>query len=260
VSIPSNFLGYQFPMSNGNGYTGLFASYVYSETYREYIQAQLNTILTAGQKYYVSFYVSLADSSVFATDDLGAYFSATAPVSGTYDSLTCIPQISNPQGQFLTNKTIWKKISGSFTAVGNEQYITIGNFKGDLTTDTLRLLPDNVGQPDYNSSYYYIDEFRVSPDSVDIIDPPVGVKDLMSSQRTVRITPNPVKDHMFIEGVEPSSIELIEIVDWIGKVVWKQEKFSSNRIDLPVLPSGIYTVLTRVNGQTANNKLIISDR
>ena len=57
----------------------------------------------------------------------------------------------------------WVKISGIYTAHGGEQYITIGNFKLDTQTDTLRV--NTLG--DYTA--YYIDDVSVIPlDSIQL--------------------------------------------------------------------------------------------
>jgi hypothetical protein len=164
VDVPQNAMGYQNALSNGGGYSAIFLFYQ-TGLYREYLQTKLTTTLTNTVKYFVNFYVSLADSSRLATDDIGAFLSSNPIGSGNVATLNYTPQISNPQGQLLNNKLIWVRVSGSFISNGSEQYITIGNFKNDINTDTTRLLP-NCMDPDYNSAYYYIDGVCVSTDSL----------------------------------------------------------------------------------------------
>lgn len=67
VGIPIHYLGTQYART-GNAYAG-FSAIEIGYNYREYIQAQLPNPLQTGIKYYVKFYVSLADSSKYATDD-----------------------------------------------------------------------------------------------------------------------------------------------------------------------------------------------
>ncbi|MEP7170526.1 MAG: hypothetical protein ABI855_14245, partial [Bacteroidota bacterium] len=140
LNIPHNFFGYQVPRT-GVAYAGiitLITTYdsVYN-SWREYAEVKLNSSLQTGTKYFISFYVSLADSVNYATDDIGAYLSIDTAKSDTSYLLAVTPQIENLQGNYLTDKTEWIKIAGSFIAQGNERFLTIGNFKNYHNTDTL---------------------------------------------------------------------------------------------------------------------------
>ena len=153
LSVPANLPGNQATHS-GNGYAG-FVTYYAQSAFREYITIQLSSSLRAGATYQVSARVSLADNVMFATDGLGFYFT-TSEVSGnnTYGALSTIsPQVSNPVGSYIGNKNGWSQISGSFTAGGGEQYLTIGNFKNDASVNIL-----NTGTGTYDYSYLYIED------------------------------------------------------------------------------------------------------
>lgn len=156
LSVPTNLPGSQAALS-GNGYVG-FVTYYDLSPFREYITVQMNTSLRAGATYQVTARYSLADSVMYATDGLGFYFSS-AEVSGpsTYDALATIsPQVSNTNGNYLGDKNGWSVFTGSFTAGGGEQYITIGNFKTDANTNTL-----NTGTGSYGYSYLYLEDVVV---------------------------------------------------------------------------------------------------
>lgn len=171
-SVPYNTIGYQKPRT-GTTYAGFalcwdWKSLCPTSYWIEYIQGKLQSKLEANKKYCVSFYVSLADSSTWATDDIGLYFSNTmvsdtAPTSDSHcKNFPYVPQIINPKGNIITDTSNWVLISGIYNAAGGEQYLTIGNFAGD-TIDTL-----HVGNPSshYIStsgkvSYYYIDDVSV---------------------------------------------------------------------------------------------------
>ena len=72
MGTPKNFNGTQ-PADFGKGYAGL---YLYApDDYREYLQAELSEPLIKGEKYQVSFYVSLAERSDFAIKEFGVLFS-----------------------------------------------------------------------------------------------------------------------------------------------------------------------------------------
>jgi len=170
--VPQNIDGYQWPRT-GIGYAGfgVWVDPLVYPNYREYVQVQLTDSLKKNKKYNISFYVSLSDTSWYATDDIGIYFSDTAihkdiPDYSPFSSFT--PQITNAQGNFLTDKENWVVISGIYIAHGGEQYITIGNFNDDANTDTLKVSYGG-SYPAYGLwSLYYIDDVSVIliPDTI----------------------------------------------------------------------------------------------
>src|SRR5690606_34959539 len=70
VSVPSNWQGNQEPHS-GNGYAGFYVFNSFALHFKEYIQASLLAPMEAGEVYWVSFYVSLSDNSMYALDGNG---------------------------------------------------------------------------------------------------------------------------------------------------------------------------------------------
>jgi gliding motility-associated-like protein len=153
VNVPCNFFGYQQPYS-GNAYTGIY-SYTQNDTYREYIQSELSRCLLAGAEYYVEFYVSLADHSLYGTNRIGALFTSYRPYWDGWDYIPALPQVANPPDRLISDTVNWYKISGSFFAQGGECYITIGNFFDWTETDTT--------EPGLyiESTYYYVDNVSV---------------------------------------------------------------------------------------------------
>ncbi|MDB5285024.1 MAG: domain containing protein [Bacteroidota bacterium] len=163
--VPTNFYGYQVPVSPG-GYYGMI-TYYGSQEVREYITAPLTQPLVAGQTYYVGFYVSLSDNFKYATDHFGAYLSVAAPTwNGTFTAMsTFTPQIDHGSGSPITDMVNWTLISGNYTAAGGEQYITLGNFYKDVSTQAPIV---NAGSS-LPWAYYYVDEAFVIPLSLKII-------------------------------------------------------------------------------------------
>jgi gliding motility-associated-like protein len=157
VDVPQNAIGYQSPKT-GAGYSGIgngpFVNF--SNDGREYISTALMQTLTAGQKYCVEFYVSLADSSVWAIDQLGIAFTDTIESQLTLDSIPFLPQVESPKGLLINDTANWTKISGTFVANGTERFITVGVFhsKSMLTIDSV-----SFGQ--LFGAYYYIDDVSV---------------------------------------------------------------------------------------------------
>lgn len=134
-NVPNSGWGFQNART-GNAYAGLVSAAI-SANAREYIQTELTESLIAGKQYSVTFYVSLSERCTYASNNIGAYFSDT-PVSVSHSwVLPYTPQISNnPFTNPLTDTLGWTEVSGVFTSVGGEKYMTIGNFNDDATTDT----------------------------------------------------------------------------------------------------------------------------
>ncbi len=155
VNVPTNTTGVQAPQ-NGVGYAGIIP-YSSAPDYREYLQAQLTSPLVNGNTYTVSFWVSLADTSLYAIDRIGAYFSVgqVGPL-GNYAPLAFTPQIESPVNVALNNSTGWTQISGTFVAAGGESHIIIGSFRDDGITN---VSPGPSVWPGY--SYYYVDAASV---------------------------------------------------------------------------------------------------
>ncbi len=170
AGVPNNEWGYQYART-GNSYTSMVTYFNLGDTcsgchnYRNYIEVQLTTPLKVGITYCVIWYVSLSDTSKYACNDIGAYFSDSAlydnPNNLVKSNFT--PQVANdPVNNPLTNKTSWTRISGSFVSNGGEQYIVIGNFKTDSASSI-----DSVGSTAANSMVdamggdYFVDDVSV---------------------------------------------------------------------------------------------------
>lgn len=154
AGVPHNGTGWQQAHS-GTAYAGFYTSP--GTLYREFIQVHLAQPMVAGTTYAVKFFVVLHDKSRFATDDIGAYFSTTAPTSTTTGLLAGNPQpqVANPMGMVLADSLNWQPVIGQYTATGGEQYLTIGHFRSDAQT--------LMQQVDYGSqgAYYYVDDVSV---------------------------------------------------------------------------------------------------
>lgn len=165
VSIPQNFAGYQYART-GSAYAGFIAlqyPFVDPADYREYIQAQLLSPLIAGNEYYVSFYLSLAEGTLLinrplAVDQIGACFAIDMEENFfSTDALTDrVPQVFSPLGTALNDTLNWMQVSGTFIAEGGEEWIIIGSF---TPKDDINLY--SVGEVASNTPYYFIDDVSV---------------------------------------------------------------------------------------------------
>ena len=160
AGVPKNYFGYQMPL-NGDGYSGFHSSIVDSIDgkliiYREYLQTKLVQPLEKNKRYGFSFFVSACgESNTHSLINLGALFSSSDFFAINYNPIFVSPQIKNTN-TFLSDTLNWIKIEGTFSANGNEEYLTIGYFE-NTTLDTLNNRYDPFN-PYYRIwSYYYVD-------------------------------------------------------------------------------------------------------
>lgn len=244
--VPSNFIGgYQFAHS-GNAYAGLLA-YNAGMFNREYVEIELLSPLISSQIYYVQYYISLADEYKYAIENMGAMFTDTLfnpypPPSFSWN--TGLPQIENPTGVLLDNKTIWMSVSGSFVALGGEKYLTIGNFRDDTNTVS-QYLGSTSGS--FSAAYYYIDDVYVGA-----TPPPLGIHE-NENDANVKLYPNPNSGNMTLEyKLNQNENGVLNIYDVTGKIVLTlklNENAQTTSIDAQFLQPGVYMYEINVNGR-----------
>ena len=78
LSVPSNTKGYQ-PAVSGIAYAGIYVFSLNHSSFREYMSIKLFSSLKKDTNYIVSFYLSLADSSMYGINKIGAYLSINDP-------------------------------------------------------------------------------------------------------------------------------------------------------------------------------------
>ncbi len=232
-SQPTNSPGFQAPHTDSS-YAGFFATVgsTFGLSIREYMQAPLITPLVANQVYTVTFFVSLSDVCNYGASGIGAYFTSTPittpnPVTG---SIT--PQISNPVSNIVTSKTQWTQITGTFTAAGGEQYITIGNFKTNANSGLT-----NVGGGSIDDAYFYIDDISVTAG-------PTGIL-ATTNENQISIFPNPVQDRLEI-NLNNSTVSngFISITNIQGELIYSEQFENTNSIAISTdtFSEGLYFV------------------
>ncbi len=164
ATVPLNFAGYRWPRT-GKAYSGIILIDKTQSNIREYIQVRLSDSLVKGQIYCAGFYVSLSGIVQVACNSMSMYFS-DLPINCAGCLFPYTPQI-NYQGAPISDTLKWILISGTFTALGGESYITIGNFNSDANTSTSIVNPTGSGG---NEAYYYIDDVYVG--TCDTLKPP----------------------------------------------------------------------------------------
>jgi len=209
VAIPKNELGYQFAHT-GNSYSGIIC---FADDYREYIEVPLTSSLTAGIKYFISFFVSLGDTCANTSSTFGAYLSTTSLSATNYSPIPVTPQIQNSTTNY-PNYNDWTKISGSFYSVGGEKHLTIGNFNSTTTTNTMTV---NTNTLVYNGQaiYLYIDDVCITTDSL-YNEMWTGISIYSKKNSQINIFPNPCSDILNIHSED--LIKEVCILDLYGNL------------------------------------------
>ncbi len=230
---------------NGVGSSGVYLLNTFANN-REYIQAQLNAPLTAGQGYCVSFWVKRLNYR-YASNRIGAYFSNGEVDENTTSVLAFTPQVDNPIGHMLSGNS-WQQVSGSFTASGGETHILIGSFASDAQTDTL------VANSGNNSkvSYYAIDD-------VSVVACFVGVEENANGLARIQVAPTPASDMVTISS-EGLTILSADLFDLTGAMVHVSvvKMAGSYRLDVSDLSSGLYLVQVRTDHGSITERILVA--
>ena len=226
LSVPANAFGNQNSF-NGNGYSGVYVfSKIEPDDGRDYIQIKLNDTLEPGKKYLASMYISLCDYCDYAVSTMGMNFSSNQITTGNGFINIPNPQIKNTTP--LTDKTNWMLVQDTVTAIGDELYLTIGNFSTDISSDTLYL-----GTSGFNGkAYYYID-------SVSVIDvATIGIKETHAEKSSINIYPNPATTTITI-SLETNGKAILK--DIFGETIQAiNMQPGTNNMDVSGLENGLY--------------------
>lgn len=255
LDVPANWIGFQNPKT-GSAYAGISVSTAKYGESREYIEVKLMDSLLSGVKYYVSFYVSLADSMRYATDAIGAYISKDSVLNNNYLHLPYTPQISNLQGNIIISKQNWMQVNGEYIAQGGERFITIGNFKDDQNTDTLFLPDGGAPIPNHNTVYYYLDNICISnnPDTCNILTS-IPSTHLIND---IYVYPNPAKDYVMVRTYENNTIvNIYDTQNKIQKEIYLNK--GKHRFSVGDLADGLYFVQIITSEKILFQKLIIKN-
>lgn len=185
LGIPKNYVGLQDSIGNAN-YFGLITYNTakvcklkgfkevcdtYNENYAEFLQIKLPETCKAGRSYEVSYFVSLADYSGFATSGWGIAFTENPINEPNENRLSIEPNVSIDG--MITNIKDWTEVKGVYTAKGGENFMTIGVFSKNFKQQTVE---NKYGQSFASTkAYYYLGnislrEFEMDKDKDGIPD------------------------------------------------------------------------------------------
>ncbi len=160
AGIPSNAVGFQTP-NDGNGYSGISCAFDSSNwNYREYIQVKLLQKLQSNKKYEFSCFISRADSMPYCISEIGFGLSNIA-IGGNFTTpIFYSPQLTTPINFLICDAISWYETKTVYTAIGGEEFLTIGSFKDNSSIDTF-CISSSLLNSQGAYSYYYIDNVKI---------------------------------------------------------------------------------------------------
>jgi len=258
-AVPKNLQGYQYPNS-GNNYVGL-ATYIEDpidpswEYYREWIGIKLNSPLKTNTYYKIEMYVSIADSSYWATPPPQVYFDADSisfsvmSISNNSFGMIDYNNVVRLDTAICTDTVNWTKISGYYGARGGETFLYIGNFYNDDNTNATFL--DSIN---FKSAYFYIDDLSL----FELDSTFIGLSESPAQQIT--LFPNPATNTLTISTGNLQNAQ-VELFDTSGRKLFQQNLTTSQqRIDVSGYANGLYICAIRANGKVVRREKIVISR
>ncbi len=167
VQTPNNAMG-KANAKDGDNYIGIKVYDYNAKGGRAYLTAELVDHLEKGKRYCLSYSISLADVSKYATNNFGVHFSKR----NIYEEVDVLlkDDVIIPSSNIIQkNMKTWTNVCVPFTAKGFEKHITLGNFhkSSKIATETMKK-PKGIAQAQLPMGYYYIDNMsllKISNDS-----------------------------------------------------------------------------------------------
>lgn len=262
-SVPDNAAGFQYP-AKGDAYCGFYAAIENNPNAIEFIGTTLLEPLIIGQKYYVSFRVSLADEDISinyfcGVDKLGMLFTNLLYADTTAPGIIIMlppPMVNNFSHIYTTDIIIdtsnWVTISGTFIADSAYKYILIGHFFDYNNSNIICL--DTTSTYD-KVSYYYVDDVCVSDDSSTCNIQTDIRENTLKSKSKINNYPNPFRNSTtFTYSIgKPGLVELL-IHSYFGQYITTlvneqhdEGSYSINWNTTDIAP-GVYFYTLKVDG------------
>lgn len=162
IGTPENAYGKEDP-KEGENYAGIMAYSYNNKLPRSYVSAKLTTALKKDVYYCVSFWVSLSETSKYASNQIGANISKKEFGTDQKTPLIDKAQVLHPDNKVFNATYGWERVCATFKAEGGEKYITIGNFSSNEDTkyEAIKKAKDSK-LTQIVGAYYYIDDIVVT--------------------------------------------------------------------------------------------------
>lgn len=167
IDVPKNRMGIA-DARTGKAYAGIYTytSRYAKQNFREYLQVQLKHPLEEGTVYCVKVHAFLAHSSNRALRALGV-IGSRLPIENDHEHFikTDWSPLIKADRTYI-NERAWVELRGTYTAIGGERYLSIGNFAEDKKTDIAGAIAvDSFSNPNVDFAYYYIDDVCLTDQS-----------------------------------------------------------------------------------------------
>ena len=161
LKVPENQNGRE-DAYDGSNYVGFSAFSYGNKEPRTYVSTKLKLPMRKGQKYCVKFYVSLAEGSKYACNNIAANFSKKQYNIETDKNIFGESHVVQKHNKVFDALFGWNEVCGTYIAEGGERFLTIGNFSTDGETENIRVKKpaDFRGQQTIRA-YYYVDYVSV---------------------------------------------------------------------------------------------------
>jgi outer membrane protein OmpA-like peptidoglycan-associated protein len=163
IGVPMNSFGKEDPQE-GKSYVGISAYLTgKKQNERSYITGALNQKLEKNKTYCIEFWVSLAEGSKYACNNIGIKFDQKRPDEAADKQLAKgNVDVLHPENKVVNSANGWFKICGTYVAKGGEQYITIGNFEPNAKTTNEPFKQSKQSKATaIQAAYYFIDNVIV---------------------------------------------------------------------------------------------------
>ncbi|MDA9817243.1 OmpA family protein [bacterium] len=167
--VPNNVFGNEMTAENSGS---LYAGFVAYRPGREsslrsyitipFLKGKGNESLRTDRMYCIQFDISLAESSKFACNNIGAYFTKEAPSTPSGIINASENLIRGKHNRIHQGFFGWDKVCEIYTAKGDEKFITIGNFDANSATKIMTVKKPKTSDVEaLKHAYYYVDNVTV---------------------------------------------------------------------------------------------------
>lgn len=154
AGTPDYYKSKKFNAKDGNAAIGV-RFYTENWAHIEFLSTQLKETLEPNKMYCLKVFVRLKEDCFFGVNALGALLSDEIPAEYKLIQGDVKPSIKHHGGSVLAYKTKWMELSCTYTAKGNEDYLTLGSFTNSDTMQKKHL------KGDMTEAYYFFDNIQL---------------------------------------------------------------------------------------------------
>lgn len=231
--------------AEGKNYCGLILYDGDNPEFREYLEVKLSQTLEAGKTYCLRFKAAPALDSWIFTDELGFYFSPDSLRLNDWNTANVLPQLRTKKYQLFDDTTRWTDYELSYTAQGNERFLSVGNFRNDAST----MKKPAQKQAFIRVCYLFVDAFYLGSCVVEenkgsSPEPQLPTSNLLPESEgklifPTLLTPNGDGFNDVFTILNLKRYSALKIYDRNGKTVYSSPNYG-NDFDGSTLPEGKY--------------------